>query len=599
MSDKKNFFYVLLQVINIARLVIMNIIFFVFLFVFLAILAGLSRPRDEVKNVAYNTILEISPKGIIEEKEGEYEWMEAVLSEKRKTSLLKDITNAIYEAANDRRIEAIYLDFSYLHGMSSSHLAEIEAAIKVFKQTQKPIWAYSSSYGTSDYYIASFAQRIGLDPLGDVSISGFAYESLYFKGMEEKFGIKFQTFQAGECKGAVETFSRTSMSKEVRENLSSMLFDMWDSYVKNVAKNTEKSEEEIKYFAQTPYVLLSKYAGNEAQMALGYGIVSDVMTMSDFKEKMKEELSSLVGDDLSFLSYTDYVKTLKKREYSDKVGVIYLTGSITNSKRSSNTADLAVASEITALFNKAMKRDDVKAIVVRVDSGGGEVFASELMRRALCEAKEKYNKPVVVSMGAVAASGAYWISSSADYIFASPFTVTGSIGVLAMLPNFQSLLQDKLGITNDRVGVMEANHGVFSPLTEEQRAKMQLGIEATYNLFLETVANGRNIEKAKVADIAEGRVYAGERAKELGLVDEIGTLKDAIAKAAELSNIEDFAMEEIIEPLTPMNQLMKSIIEREGAYKDIKMLKTIGEFLSLENDKGIYVYTPTRLMWTK
>ena len=597
MKDRQNFFYVLLQGVNVARLVIVNIVFFVLLFVILAALVGLSEPKQEATRLNYGTILEISPKGIIAEKEREYEWMEAFFSEKRKISLLKDITNAIYEATSDERIEAIYFDFSYLRGISSGHLAEIEAAIKAFKQTEKPIWAYSSSYGMADYYIASFAKRIGLDPLGSVDISGFATRSLYFKGMEEKFGIKFHTFQAGECKGAAEAFSRTTMSDEVRENLSTMLFEMWNHYVREVSKNAEKTEEEIKYFAETPYSLLLKYAGDDAQMALGCGIVTDVMVTKEFKEKMKEELSS--GDELNFVSYTDYVKTLKKREYSDKVGVIYITGSITGSKPSNNTADVAVASEITSLFNKAMKRDDIKAIVVRVDSGGGEVFASELMRRALREAREKYNKPIVVSMGSVAASGAYWISSSADYIFASPFTITGSIGVLAMFPNFQGLLEEKLGITSDRVGVIEDGYSAFSPLKDEQRAKIQLGIDATYNLFLETVASGRNMEKTKVANIAEGRVYSGKKAEELGLVDEIGTFTDAIAKAASLANIEDFSTEEVTEPLTQINQFIKTIMEREGTYKDIKIFKAIGEFLSLNSDKGIYVYTPQRLMWGK
>ncbi len=597
MKNKQNFFLVLLQGVNVARLVIVNIIFFVLLFIALAILAGVSNPKEEVKTIKYGTILEISPKGIIEEKEGEYEWMEAFFSERRKASLLKDITNAIYEAVGDERIEAIYLDFSYLRSLSSGHLAEIEAAIKAFKQTEKPIWAYSTSYGISDFYLASFAQKIGLDPLGEVDIQGFETELLYFKGMEEKFGIKFYTFQAGECKGAAEVFSRDSMSKEVKENLNTMLFDMWNHYVREVSKNIKKTEDEVKYFARMPYELLSKYAGDDAQMALGYGMVTDIMTMKDFKEKMKEELSS--GDDLRFVSYIDYVKTLKKREYSDKVAIIYLTGSIVNAKSNSSTSNVAVASEITSLFNRAMKNDDVKAIVLRVDSGGGEVFASELMRRALLEAKEKYNKPVVVSMGSVAASGAYWISSSANYVFASPFTLTGSIGVLAMLPNFQGLLEEKLGIKSDRVGVIEGGYSAFSPLKEEEREKIQLGINSTYNLFLQTVATGRNMEKTQVENIAEGKVYSGERAKELALIDEIGTLKVAIEKAAELAEIEDFSVEEMKEPLSPMNQFMKTMMERERGYSDIKVLKAIGEFLSLNSEKGIYVYTPQRLMWAK
>ena len=221
------------------------------------------------------------------------------------------------------------------------------------------------------------------------------------------------------------------------------------------------------------------------------------------------------------------------------------------------------------------------------------------MRRALLEAKEKYNKPVVVSMGSVAASGAYWISSSANYVFASPFTLTGSIGVLAMLPNFQGLLEEKLGIKSDRVGVIEGGYSAFSPLKEEEREKIQLGINSTYNLFLQTVATGRNMEKTQVANIAEGKVYSGERAKELALIDEIGTLKAAIEKAAELAEVEDFSVEEMKEPLSPMNQFMKTMMERERGYSDIKVLKAIGEFLSLNSEKGIYVYTPQRLMWSK
>ena len=599
MDKKQNFFLVLLQGINIIRIIIVNIVFFVLLFVAFSFLLALPSAKKNPVQIGYGTILEISPSGIIGEKEDEYSWLDVIFSEGRRTSRISEIISAIREAAFDERVEGLYFDFSYLSGLSSSHLTELKEAIKVFKDSEKPIWAYSSFYGIKDYYIASFANKIGLDPLGEVSLQGFASESLYYKGMEEKFGIKFQTFQAGEYKGAAEPFSRTEMSEQVRENLSSMLFDMWNVYLKDVSNNIGKSEESIKSFAEKPYELLLKYAGDEARMAQAEGFITDILTESEFREKMEKECSNLSGEALNFVSYVNYIKNINKKKVQNKIAVIYLNGAITSSGKSNRNADVAISYEVENMFEKAMHDDYVKAIVLRVDSGGGEVFASELIRRSLIKAKEEYEKPVVVSMASVAASGAYWISSAADYVFATPFTITGSIGVLAMTTNFQELLRDKLGITSDSVGVLKNTYSSIKPLTEEQIMKISLSIDSTYNLFLETVSKGRSIDKAKVKDMAGGRVYSGERAKALGLVDEIGTFQDAINKAASLSEIEDFNVIEIKKEPTPMRQFINTLMRQENSYFDIGTIKGVFELLNLKDKKGIYAYTPLRLMWAK
>ena len=567
------------------------------LFVVLGVIASLPPSEDSAKRIEYGTILTIAPKGVIKEKEDEWQWLNGLLLDRGESVTLFELTKSIREAAIDEKVEALYLDFSYIKGISSAHLIEIKDALLAFKMSKKPIWAYSTYYNTSDYYLASFADVIGLDPMGEVSIKGFSSESLYFKGMEEKFGINFQTFHAGECKGAVESFSRANMSDEVRKNVGSAFFSMWDFYLQDVCKNTEKTQDEIILFANEPYEMLAKYAGNEAEMAQGESIVTHLCTKDDFESKMKDELSSS-NDDLAFVSYVDYAKNLKVREDEQKVGIIYLTGSITAKKPTNKNADVAVAGDIASLFEKAISDPSIKAIVLRVDSGGGEVFASEVIRRSVQKAKDK-GKPVVVSMASVAASGAYWISSSASYIFASPLTVTGSIGVLAVLPNFHTFLREKLGITTDSVGVLSNTTSSFEPLSAEDAKKMDLSIDATYNSFLSTVATGRGMKKEDVSPIAEGKIYSGLQARELGLVDEIGTFSASIEKAASLANLSSFSTVELREPETKMAQFMNAVLDMHVSEGEFYMLKVARELLSLQSKNGIYLYTPTRLMWQK
>ncbi len=593
MEHKPSFFIMMLKGINVVRLIIVNILFFTFLFVGLALMASLSEKDDGKHTITYGTILEIAPVGTIVEREDEYEWMEAMFSERRVSSRLSQIILAIKEATVDEKIEALYLDFSYLRSFSSAHLDELEDALITFKQSGKPIWAYSTSYSIKDYYLASFADRIGLDPMGELDLEGFSYESLYFKGMEEKFGFSFQTFHAGNSKGGVETFSRKDMSPQVKENIGSMLVDMWKTYKNKVSHNIGKSETELEIFAKKPYELLAKYGGNDALMAKGEGFVSEMAERGKFKDAMLESLSQKEGDSLEFASYLDYIKNINIKEKNNKIGIIYLNGSITNTKKNGMSNNVAVASNIAHLFEKACKDDSIKAIVLRVNSGGGEVFASELMRRSLVKAKES-GKPVVVSMGSVAASGAYWISSHASYIFATHYTITGSIGVFAVLPNFHAFLRDRLGITTDGVNVLQREKTHLEPLSEEEQQKMTLSIDATYDNFIKTVCLGRRMSEDVVLPIAEGKIYSGEQAKKLGLIDEIGTFEEAIQKAAELSNIEDFSVIEVREPLSPINQAMKTLLENDASF-NLDELKSWMEFAYLQDENGIYAYTPCRL----
>ncbi len=601
MNSDKSFFKVLFRGINILRLIIINIVFFVLLFFTLALLASISSYNEQktLSNIEYGTILKIAPKSIIKEKADEWMWVENLLSDEDKYEpTLFELTNAIKEAGVDERIEGLYLDLSYMRGISSGHLPELKEALLKFKESKKPIWVYSTYYNTSDYYLASFADVIGLDPMGGLSINAFSSYGLYFKGMEEKFGVKFQTFHAGECKGGVETFSRENMSDEVRENIGSTLRSLWDSYLKDVSENRGQTSEILVNFVKEPYEMFEKYEGNAAKMALGESLVSTLCTEEEFEDKMCKELSYNEDETLHFLSYKHYLPHLKHTEKAQQIGLIHLSGAITGSKSRSRSGDIAVASEMELLFERAIFNPAIRAIVLRVDSGGGEVFASEVIRRSVQKAREK-GKPVVVSMGSVAASGAYWISSQASYIFASPFTITGSIGVYAVSPNLHSLLKEKLGITSDGVSVLEDAKNPLEPLDAEDEKKMNLSIGATYNTFLQTVVSGRGMDLKDVAPIAEGKIYSGLVAKDLGLVDEIGTFSDALQKAASLADISDFSVVEVKSEQSAMNQFMNSVFSMKTEIEPLTILKNVYELLSLKDERGIYVYTPTRLMWQK
>lgn len=600
MSEKKqSFFGVLFKGINFIRLVIVNFFFFALLFMFFSVMAGVSSKEQKTKPIVQGSILVIEPEGILSEEEQEFEWIQNTFFEKNLTVLLSDLTEPIKKAAVDRRIEALYMDFSSLRGLSSAHFSELAEALKKFKESGKPIYSYSAGYGLGGYYLASFADKIGLDPLGGISFQGFAVQSLFFKDMYEKLGIRFNVAQAGNFKGAAENFYRDSMSEGVKANLHTLVSDMWASYAEDIAVNKKISVEVINNFANNYHSVLKKYKGDSAEAALKEGLVNELADEYGFRDMMEKEVSDLFKGEISWASYKDYLADGKSsNEGGAKVGVIRLSGAITSS-RSERSANLAVASELVSLLNQAEENPEVKAVVLRVDSGGGEVFASEEIRRALIRVKEE-GKPVVVSMGSAAASGAYWISSAADYIFASPYTVTGSIGVLSAVPSIQNFLKDKLGITVDGTHAGHKPLSIFQDFSQEEAESMQLEVNSIYKKFIERVSENRNLSFEEVEKLAGGQVYSGKKALTLKLVDSLGSLNDAIEHAANLANIsEDFSAENITKPLSPMHKMLKAIAEEKISLNSLYELRLFKELSSLNSKKGFYLYAPERFMWTE
>lgn len=599
---KGGFFKTLFRGINILRLIIINVVFFFFFFTFMGIMGSIPSPQKKAfARVDEDTVLWLDPSGAaVETEDGLLSIPIPGLNENSSYVIISDLTKAIKNAAFDRRITSLYLDFSGLSGLSSGHLTELGNAVTEFKKSGKKIYAYSVSYSVPSFYLASYADRIGIDPLGEVSFTGFQSTPVFYKGMEEKFGIKWNVLQAGEYKGMAETYSRETLSENVRSNLKNMYEDLWDTYVSDIASNLNIQPARIKNFAEQNYAVIKKYSGDNAKAALQEGLVTDVASVDEFAVKIgfADEKTSLIT--VNTIDYIDYNLNYTEMPSQNSIAVIHLDGSITGS--SIKTQSAAVSSELIELFDIAQDDPTVKAIVLRIDSGGGEVFASEEIRRAI-ERAQNADLPVVVSMGSVAASGAYWISSAADYIFASPYTITGSIGVLGTSPSFQTALKKYAGITGDSVYAGQKEpHSLFEDPAPEELDARKLEIMHIYKTFIEKVSTGRNIPVETVEALAGGKVYSGRQALKLKLVDELGSFNDAAAYAAKLANIsQNFSIKTIKKPLTLTQKFIKDILEETNS----SAVKRLGfadlyaslEFLKLNSKKGIYVYTPERLIW--
>ncbi|QKS91867.1 signal peptide peptidase SppA [Treponema phagedenis] len=597
MSQKKGFFRSLFRSINVLRLVIINIVFFFFFFLFLAALQEGGNKKQPVKKLEQNSVLLINPSGFLSEEERDFDFAKLVFRDEKQIVSVSSIIRALKQAAYDRRIDCVFFDLSGLSGWSSGYFSDFAAALQEYKKSGKKLYVFSNSYSLAKYYLASFADEIILDPLGSVDLSGFYNESLFFGGMEEKFDIHWNVVQAGAYKSMAETYSQKEMSEGVKENHRALFTNIWENYIKEVATNRNLPTDVILHYVDNYLDLLKNHNGDPAETALSAKLVTKIASYEDAEVDLGLVDKDTFFENKNFISLDDYNFYYSHSESTNKIGIIYLKGAISSYGTRQN--DAVTSGYMLDLFDLAVNDPDVKAIVLRIDSGGGEVFASEEIRRAVERCIVRAKKPVVVSMGAVAASGAYWIASSADYIFASPYTITGSIGVLAVMPTFEAALQKYLGITVDGVYLHK-----FRPYTgvknmsETDKSLLQFEIMSIYKNFITKVSTGRKLSFDKVSDIAGGKVYSGATAKNLGLVDELGNLSDAIAYAAKLADCDGYSTKVIKRPLSYKEELLKSLMEAKAemniSSNDFRILY---ELLSLRSKRGVYVYTPVKLQW--
>ncbi len=444
---------------------------------------------------------------------------------------LDNILAAIESAAGDPKIKGIYLKSQTVGGSPATNKAIRDALIKFKKSSGKFIYAYSDIYTQNGYYMASVADKVLLNPSGDLALKGYAFQVMFYKNLLDKMDVDVQIFRHGQFKSAVEPYFLDKMSDANREQLSTLANSLWTVFLQDVSKSRKIPAEELNNIADN--LLCSS-----PKEALNLKLVDKLAYADEAEEMIKEKLNLGADDKPNYVSVSNYVKSIaKKNESGTQVAVFYAFGEIRDGKNDNGIYSETFIKE----FRKVYKDKDVKAIVLRVNSPGGSALASENIWHEIENAK-KAGKKVVVSMGDYAASGGYYISCNADYIIAEPNTITGSIGVFGMVPNAQKFLKNKIGITLDEVETNKhsAPGGLYSPLDELESEKMQASIEEIYGTFTKRVADGRHLTVSYVDSIGQGRVWAGSDALKLGLVDELGDLNKAIEKAAELAHLSDY-----------------------------------------------------------
>jgi protease-4 len=524
--------------------------------------------RTSIPHIADHSALVLAPKGeIVEQLSGSPvdQAIAKAQGDSQQETLLWDLLDALKAAKKDSRITAVVLDLNYLSGGGQPTLAELAAAIKDFRSSGKKVVAYATTFMQESYYIAAAADEIYLDPQGLVGIDGYERYRTYYKDLFDKLGVEVNLFRVGAYKSAAEVYVRNDMSPEEREESLAYLNGLWLSYRTAVAESRGLTPTDISDYVATlvPAMLAAK--GDAAKVALDAKLVTGLKSSLDVERRMvrlvgsddaeetKDKIEadeSDAGESYNSTSLEDYLRIVhaEKRARAagkPRIGVIIASGEILDGSQPPGTVGGETAAE---LVREAREDEDVKAIVLRIDSPGGSVFASEQIYREV-RAAQVAGKPVVVSMGDLAASGGYYIASSADEIWAHPATITGSIGIYGAIPTFQNTLK-KIGVGIDGVGTtsLSGQLRIDRPLGEDAKVLLQSFIERGYEEFLAHVAEGRKKTRDEVHAIAQGRVWIGTDAKKNGLVDELGLFDQAVKSAARRAKLTGEYDVERIEP---------------------------------------------------
>lgn len=544
-----------------------------------------SASSDEVPSVKSNSVLYFPMSGFLMEKAVEDPFLNAFADGPTPQSLL-DIITAINRAKTDDRIKGIYLEPMYLAG-SYAGLQEIRDAILDFKESGKFVYAYGEYISESDYYVASVADSLFLNPAGGIEFNGLGVNITFYKGMFDKLDIKPEVFRVGDFKSYVEPYIRKDLSAENRLQYTELLNSMYGTYLDNVSNSVQIPVEKLKDISNQMKV-------NLPQDAADVGLVHKIGYEDELKSVMKEKLGISESRDLRTMKMNKYIQAISaESNYSNnRIAVIVAEGDIVM-----GGDEGIVGATFAEEIRKARNNDKVKAIVMRVNSGGGSMTASDMIWRELMLTKGK--KPIVASMSGAAASGGYYIAMPADSILAQPNTITGSIGIFGMWFNFGEFLENKIGITHDVVKTGEYSdiYTVTRPLREAERAIIQRGVNEGYEVFTQKVADARGTTQEEIKRIASGRVWSGEQAVANGLVDQLGSFNDAVEMAAKAAGIEDDYMvayyprkkpfiEEILDKMNSKIQFTLFGVDADPTLKKVK---------ELNNLKGLQARLPGNL----
>ncbi|MCL4641125.1 MULTISPECIES: signal peptide peptidase SppA [Olivibacter] len=508
----------------------------IFFFVAIAIMAAIisAASSDKAVEISENSILRVSLNYAIKERTDRSPFNNVSLPSMNSEKYigLDEILLRIDAAKNDNRIKGIVLDMDGI-GASFATLQEIRDALLKFKESKKFILAYSEGYSMKGYYLASTADKVYLNPEGSVDFRGLAAQLPFFKGTLEKLGIEAQVVKVGTYKSAVEPFILDKMSPANKEQVNSYLNSLYDYYLGNVSKSRNIPMDSLRNIADN-------YSGRDAEKALNTKLVDGLKYKNEIIDELKVKLGIDKKKRIKSINIEDYTSPKTEENGSqNRLAVVYAVGDIVSGEGS----DEQIGSERISRAIRTVREDDkVKAVVLRINSPGGSSLASDVIWKEV-ELTKKV-KPIIVSMGDVAASGGYYIACAADSIFAQPNTITGSIGVFGIIPNLQNFFNNKLGITFDEVktGKYADLMSVNRPLTADERDLIQQEVNKTYDTFTKKVANGRKISQGQVDSIGQGRVWTGAQAAKIGLVDRLASFNEAITAAARKAKLKDYKL---------------------------------------------------------
>jgi len=540
------------------RRIVGNLLFLLLIIFFVAIAFF-----DSGEDVPDGAALILSPQGNIVEQQTESVLASNIFGDvAREETLLKDVIDVIEFAKDDERIELMVLDLRKMGKAGISKLQSIGTALDRFRSSGKQIFAFGDYFNQQQYYLAAHADRLYLSPMGVIMLHGFGLYRKYYKTALDKLQIQFHVFKVGTYKSALEPFLRDSMSDYAKEANLAWLTVLWDFYKVDVASRRGFHPQDLDDLINNLPDHLAQAQGDAALMALNLGLVDELKTRDEVRQELIERLGQdkdgLTFKQIAFEQYLNRIRPalIKSHPTKDKVGIIVASGIIMDGEQPSGRIG---GDTMADLLVRAREDESIKAVVVRVDSGGGSATASEVISREI-ELTRQAGKPVFVSMGSVAASGGYWIAAPANQIWATPTTITGSIGIFGAFPTFEKSLKS-LGITSDGVGTTKLSDAFdpSRPLNDLVAQSMNQMIEQGYRRFVQRVAEGRNMEPEAVEKIAQGRVWAGIKAKDLGLVDKIGSLQDAVDAIAETANLTDYEITYITRPLTTRELLINRL----------------------------------------
>jgi protease-4 len=585
----------------------------VFIGFLLLMLTGLF--ADDIQPMPDSGALYLAPSGVLVDQKTTIDPLGEILSETSQQdseTLVRDIVEAVNAAANDRRITHLVLDTDYMAGASLSKLEEISVALLQFKKSGKPIIAVADNLSQSQYYLAAHADEILLNPLGSVMITGFGSNRSFFKDALDKLKINIHIFRVGKFKSAVEPYMGNSMSPESRQETTTLLTELWQFYGSQVEQLRGLPAGTIHSYADNLHSNLKATFGNASALAKEQDLIDQIATRSEMRSYLNEMIASTDGyfNHIGLKGYLNHVRLGKftsAEAQRQKIALIVAAGNIVDGEQPEGSVG---GDTLAGIFADVRDNDDIKAVVLRIDSPGGSAFASDVIRDAMAATREQ-GIPIVVSMGSYAASGGYWIATEADRVLAMPTTITGSIGVYGVIPTMEDSLA-ALGVYSDAVDTT-ANASLLQlnrPMTEQAKIIFQSGVDNVYSRFITLVANARKSTPKAVHEIAQGQVWTGQKALQLGLVDKLGDLDDAIVEAAELADLSEYSVIYQRKPLTVYEQFLAEIngniraslaglgvnIDQASWLPDslrqqaVSLLKPFALLDQLTDPRGLYLY---------